>query len=288
MKNWLLAVRIKTLFAAVSPVLLASALAYHDGFYNLLLTIIILITAIFIQIGANFANDYYDFINGADTEDRLGPIRATQAGLILPEKMKNAMWTSFLLSVILGFYLAYIGGWVIVLIGICSIIAAIAYTGGPYPLGYNGFGDIFVFLFFGLIAVLGTYFLHVGYITNISIVFGCIMGMLSTSILVVNNLRDIDTDKISGKNTLAVLKGEKFSKLEYSFLLLTPFLCILFMWLLVIKKLSLLLIVFSLPIAINLIINIYTSSKTELNIVLGRTARFLFIFTILLSLGLVL
>ena len=288
MKNWLLAARLKTLPVAISPVILGSALAIHDQSFHTFICIITIFTAVLIQVGTNFANDVYDYQKGSDREDRLGPKRATQSGLIYPQKMKKAMWLTFGLAICLGFYLASIGGWPIVLIGLTSIAAGIAYTGGPYPLGYHGFGDLFVFIYFGLIAVTGTYFLQVGEVNNLSIWLGSIMGMLATAILVVNNLRDIDADKLSGKYTLAVRMGKTFTKIQYSILVLIPFLVPVYIWWSYESELSLLLTIFALPISFFLIKEIFTLTGRELNSVLTRTVRFLFIFTILLSTGLVL
>ena len=287
MKNWLLAARPKTLPAAISPVILGCALAYHDGFFYFFICAMTILASVLIQIGTNFANDVYDFQKGSDREDRLGPTRATQSGLISAEKMKKAMWLIFALAICVGFYLTFIGGWPIVIIGLASIAAGIAYTGGPYPLGYHGFGDVFVFIFFGLIAVPGTYYLQSGTVNEMSLWMGAIMGMLSTAILVVNNLRDADTDKLSGKRTLAVRLGKTFSKIQYSMLVLIPFLLSLYIWWEIENELSLLLIVFALPIAIHLIKQLLMLTGKDLNIVLARTARFLFIFTLLLSAGLV-
>ena len=287
MNNWILAVRLKTLPAAISPVILGCALAYHDGAFYFLICAMTLLAAVLIQIGANFANDVFDFEKGSDREDRLGPIRATQSGLISVEKMKKAMWLAFALAICVGFYLAFIGGWPIVFIGLTSIAAGIAYTGGPYPLGYHGFGDLFVFIFFGLIAVPGTYYLQIGTINELSLHMGVIMGMFSTAILVVNNLRDVDLDKLSGKNTLAVRFGKKFSKIQYSILMLSPFLLPLYIWWNFENELSLLITIFALPISFHLINQIFSLKGKDLNLVLARTARFLFIFTVLLSAGLI-
>ena len=287
MKNWLWAARLKTLTAAISPVILGSALAFHDGSFYLLICAMTLLAAVLIQIGTNFANDVFDFQKGTDREDRKGPLRVTHSGLISPEKMIRAMWLTFALAICVGFYLAWIGGWPIVWIGLLSIAAGILYTGGPYPLGYHGWGDVFVFIFFGLIAVPGTYYLQMGIISNLSIWMGAIMGMLSTAILVVNNLRDADTDKISGKKTLAVRFGKKFSKMQYSILILSPFLLPLYIWWNIENELSLLITISLLPISFHLIKQIFSLTGRDLNLVLARTARFLFFFTILLSAGLV-
>ena len=224
MKNWFLAARLKTLPAAISPVILGCALAFHDGFFHIFICAMTLLAAVLIQIGANFANDVFDFQKGADRGDRLGPTRVTQTGLISIEKMKKAIWFTFALAICVGFYLTIIGGWPIVWIGLASIAAGIAYTGGPYPLGYHGWGDVFVFIFFGLIAVPGTYYLQTGTVNELSFWMGAVIGMLSTAILVVNNIRDADMDKLSKKNTLAVRFGKKFSKIQYSILMLIPFL----------------------------------------------------------------
>ena len=287
MKNWLLAARLKTLPAAISPVILGCALAYHDGFLHILIFVMTLLAAVLIQVGANFANDVFDFEKGADREDRLGPTRATQSGLISSEKMKKAIWPIFALAICVGFYLAFIGGWPIVIIGLASIAAGIYYTGGPYPLGYHGFGDVFVFIFFGLIAVPGTYYLQSGTLNALSLYLGVVMGMLSTAILVVNNLRDLDTDRLSGKKTLAVQLGKTFSKIQYSTLILIPFLLPLYIWWNDENELSLIITIFALPIAFHLIKQVYSLTGKDLNRVLSRTARFLFIFTLLFSAGLV-
>ncbi len=288
MGKWILAVRVKTLPAAISPVILGTALAFHDGVFHAFTFLMTLLAAVLIQIGANFANDYYDFQKGSDRDDRVGPTRATQSGLITPEKMKLAMWRIFALAIFVGFYLAYIGGWPIVVIGLASIAAGIAYTGGPYPLGYYGWGDILVFIFFGLIAVPGTYFLQTGSITETSFWLGAALGMLSTAILVVNNIRDMETDIVTGKKTLAIRLGKSFSQIEFSILVIFPFIIPLCMWWNTRDNMSLLITLFSLPIAVHLIIQLNSKSGRELNNVLAGTARFLFIFTILFSLGLIL
>ena len=287
MKKWILTARLETLPAAISPVMLGSALAFHDGFFHIFICIMTALAAVLIQIGANIANDVYDYQKGTDRNDRLGPARATQSGLISPEKMKKAMWQPFALAICIGSYLAFVGGWPIVIIGLASITAGIAYTGGPYPLGYYGLGDVFVFIFFGLIAVSGTYYLQTQTVNELSLWMGAIMGMLSTAILVVNNIRDADTDKLSGKNTLAVRFGKEFSKIQYSTLMLIPFLLPLYIWWNFENELSLLITIFALPISFHLINQIFSLTGSDLNLVLTRTARFLFIFTTLLSAGLV-
>ena len=286
MYKWIIAIRFKTLPAAISPVLLGSTLSYNNGYFNSLIFFMTLFAAILIQIGTNFANDVYDFQKGTDRDDRLGPVRATQAGLISPEKMKASMLLTFSLAILVGLYLAWIGGIPIVIIGIASIISGIAYTGGPYPLGYNGFGEIFVFIFFGIIAVPGTYYLQSGTITPSTVWLGACMGMLSSGIIVVNNIRDRDTDKVTGKKTLAVQFGLIFSYIEYFILIILPYFILLF--LIISKDLasSMFIVFFSLPIAIYQIILLMTKKGDKLNSVLTSTAKLLFIFTILSSIGL--
>tara|TARA_B110000438_G_scaffold49252_1_gene49720 strand:+ start:3299 stop:4162 length:864 start_codon:yes stop_codon:yes gene_type:complete len=287
MNKWILASRLKTLPAAISPVIVGVSLAIHDGDFHLFTAVMTLLAAVLIQIGANFANDVYDFLKGSDREDRLGPTRATQSGLISPEDMKKGMWLVFSLAILVGFYLAWIGGWPIVWIGLASIASAIAYTGGPYPLGYHGWGDLFVFLFFGIIAVSGTYFLQTGVVSNESILFGIPLGALSTAILIVNNLRDADTDVKSGKRTLAVRFGKSFVKIEYIIMMVIAFaipIYILQFW----NEFSLYIILFLLPISIRLTQSLYFETGESLNFVLIDTAKFLFHFSILLSIGLIL
>ena len=286
MGRWLLAARVKTLPAAISPVILGTALAYHDKSIHILIFSMTVLAAVLIQVGTNFANDVYDFEKGTDRTDRLGPQRATQSGLISPADMKKAMWKIFALAIGVGFYLTWIGGWPIVIIGLVSIAASLAYTGGPYPLGYHGFGDLFVFIFFGLIAVPGTYYLQTESVTELSLWLGAIMGMLSTAILVVNNLRDVDADIISGKKTLAVRFGKTFSKIQFILLVVLPFLLPFHLWR-EWNKMSFLLTLFTLPIAIHLIIRLFKNTGADLNKVLAGTARFLFIFMLLLSAGLI-
>ena len=287
MNHWVLASRLKTLTAAISPVLVGVSLAIHDGEFQPFIAFMTLLAAVLIQIGANFANDVYDFLNGSDREDRLGPTRATQSGLIPPEDMKKGMWLVFALAICVGFYLASIGGWSIVWIGLASIASAIAYTGGPYPLGYHGWGDVLVFVFFGIIAVPGTYYLQSGFVSYDSILFGIPLGALSTAILIVNNLRDADTDIKSGKRTLAVRFGKTFVKIEYIIMMMVAFaipIYILQFW----DELSLYIILFLLPISIRLIQSLYNETGISLNPVLVNTAQFLFHFSILLSIGLIL
>ena len=283
---WIIAFRIKTLPAAISPVLVGTALAYKiSNDFNLVIFLSILSASIFIQIGTNLSNDLSDFLNGADTGDRLGPIRVAQSGLLTIDKLKLGIIISFSLAILFGFYLVSVGGNIIMLIGLLSIISGILYTAGPYPLGYNGLGDIFVFIFFGVVAVMGTYYLNTLTINIESLVCGIIMGALSTAILIVNNIRDVITDAASGKNTLAVKLGLTFSKIEFLIMVLLPYILSLYLYFLI-NDLGIFLSFFTLPISFNLIYQIFNKTGDKLNEVLVKTARLLFIYSLLLTIGL--
>ncbi|MCA9630240.1 MAG: 1,4-dihydroxy-2-naphthoate polyprenyltransferase [Myxococcales bacterium] len=214
-RAWVLACRPATLSASSVPVLVGTACAFQAGGFELGPALAALVGAGLLQIGSNFANDVFDYEKGADTEERLGPTRAVQAGLVSPRGMKRGMWLVFGLALLVGIYLTWIAGPVIIVIGLCSIAAAIAYTGGPYPLGYHGLGDVFVMLFFGFVAVLGTIYVQLGALTRLGWIASVPVGALATAILVVNNVRDCDTDRIAGKRTLAVRFGKGGGVAEY-------------------------------------------------------------------------
>lgn len=212
---WLLATRPKTLPAAAAPVLVGAALAAFRGGFVALPALAALLGALLIQIATNLANDYFDFVKGADTEERVGPTRVTQAGLISPVAVRNAMLATLAAATVVGVYLVWVGGWPIALIGVVSLVCAVAYTGGPFPLAYHGLGDLFVFVFFGLIAVAGTVYVQVGSFPAEAWLAGAGIGAMSTAILVVNNLRDIGTDTKAGKRTMAVRLGVAGTRGEY-------------------------------------------------------------------------
>lgn len=212
---WFLATRPKTLTAAVAPVLIGTAMAYKEGHINLFITIFTFLAAIAIQIGTNFANDFFDFINGADTEERIGPERMTQKGYIKPFHMFLACAFCFTNALVFGLILLLHGGWPIFFIGTISIICGVLYTGGPIPYGYHGYGDLFVLIFFGPVAVGGTYYLQTLSINSTAILAGFAPGFISTAILAVNNLRDIKSDTKTQKRTLAVKYGADFIRKEY-------------------------------------------------------------------------
>ena len=228
-RAWLIAARPQTLPAAAAPVIVGVGLAVETGVFAPLPALAALVGAALIQIGTNFANDYYDAIQGADTDDREGFTRVVASGLIEPDEVKRAMWATFGAAILVGSFLVYVGGVPILVIGLASVAAGIAYTGGPYPLGYHGLGDLFVFVFFGLIAVTGTYYVQAaalvggavpvwppaGTITRAAVVASLPVAALSTNILVVNNVRDREEDAKTGKRTLAVRFGYGLSRAQY-------------------------------------------------------------------------
>ena len=222
-RTWLLAVRPVTLTAAVTPVLVGTAAAVHVGRFAALPFVAAVCAAMLIQIGTNLANDVFDFEKGADTTRRLGPPRVTQAGLVSARRVRAAMLASFGLAAAIGLYLVVVGGWPILAAGVLSIAAGMAYTGGPWPLGYHGLGDVLVFVFFGLVAVLGSYYLQVGGLSPMALAAAVIVGLPVTAILVVNNLRDLDTDRQAGKRTLAVCVGARATRVQYALLVLAPY-----------------------------------------------------------------
>ena len=214
---WLLAARPATLAAAIAPVLVGTGAALHGGLeIHEHIFVPILVAALLIQIGTNFANDVFDFRRGADTPERLGPLRVTQGGLVTPGQMLTATYLTFGLAGLIGVYLIAIGGWPILLIGLACILAGVLYTCGPWPYGYHGLGDVICFLTFGVLAVLGTAYLQTQTITPLDVWAAIPVGCLVTAILIVNNLRDIDTDRRTGKMTLAVRLGRRGTRLEYA------------------------------------------------------------------------
>jgi 1,4-dihydroxy-2-naphthoate octaprenyltransferase len=216
MQIWLAATRPRTLPAAVAPVLVGSALAWRDGKFDGAAAGLCLAFAVLVQIGTNFANDYYDFVNGADTAARVGPRRAVASGLIAPATMKGAMWAVFAAAFLSGLALVAWGGPWLIAVGVASILCGVAYTGGPFPLGYHGLGDLFVFLFFGLVAVGATYFVQAGTVTADAWLAAVPIGLLAANILVVNNYRDVETDRVAGKRTLVVRFGRRFARAQFA------------------------------------------------------------------------
>ena len=284
---WLLAARPKTLPAAAAPVIVGTAVAISDDAFRPGPAAAALLGALLIQIGTNFANDVFDFKKGADATDRLGPLRVTQAGLLTPKQVMAGMLLIFGLAALIGFYLIAVGGWPILLIGLFSIVSGIAYTGGPFPLGYNGLGDLFVFLFFGFAAVCGTYYVQAGSVSNAALLASVPMGALITNILVVNNLRDIHTDRAAGKKTLAVRLGARGARIEYVLMLVLAFASPVLMWLTEVTTPWVLAAVVSLPWARSPLSLMLHQQGRMLNRALAETARLVLVFALFFSLGLV-
>jgi len=222
-RAWVIAARPPTLSAALVPVLVGTACAVAENGVRVGAAVAALTGALLLQIAANFANDVFDYEKGADTAERLGPVRAVQAGLLTPDAVRRGLYLVLGLALLVGVYLTAVAGPAVVAIGLASMAAAVAYTGGPYPLGYHGLGDVFVMLFFGFVAVLGTTFVELGRVTPLAVAASVPVGALATAILVVNNLRDIATDRVAGKRTLAVRWGERGALTEYALLLLTAY-----------------------------------------------------------------
>ena len=287
-KSILIAIRPKTLSASIAPVLVGSSIAFNSSHFNMQIFFLTFFSAIFIQIGTNFANDVYDFINGADNDERIGPTRAVQANLISIRAMKYLTIISFSLSVICGLPLVIQGGYPILLVGILSIISGYAYTGGPYPLGYNGWGDIFVFIFFGPIAVCGTFFLQLGYVSVESIISGIIMGCLSVTLLCINNIRDVETDRNVGKRTIAVRFGVMFVKILFISLFLISYLLLAYLSFnlsYLNTNVFFLLLIITVPLCIKLNFDVFTLKSHSLNRLLSNVSVFIIIFSLLFILS---
>ena len=249
---WLMAARPRTLPAAVAPVLVGTALAATEGTFRVLTFVAAMLGALFIQVGTNLSNDYSDARRGADTEDRLGPVRVTAGGLVPPRQVLVATYVAFGLAVLAGAYLIATAGWELLLIGVASILAGVLYTGGPRPYGYEGLGEVFVFLFFGVVAVTGSYFAQVERLEWEAFVLAVPVGLLASAILVVNNVRDLETDRRAGKRTLAVRLGRARARMLYAVMVYGAFVCAPLPWLLGSDELSawLLLPLIALPLAV--------------------------------------
>jgi len=299
---WLMAARPHTLPAAAAPVIVGTGLAVHEGLFAPLPALAALVGAFLIQIGANFANDYYDAVKGVDTDEREGFTRVTQTGLIPPEQVKLAMYGTFALSILLGTYLVYVGGLPILVLGLASVASGVAYAGGPYPLGSHGLGDLFVFVFFGVLAVMGTYYVQAaallaapftigippGTVTLTAFVVSLPVAAISTGILVVNNVRDIETDAKSGKRSLAVIVGLRWSRVEYAALFAVAYLVPVWLWLGAGVSPVVLLPLVTLPFVVSVVRTVWTETSGEaLNPALARTAQLLAAYSVLFAVGLV-
>jgi 1,4-dihydroxy-2-naphthoate octaprenyltransferase len=287
-RAFILAARPATLTAAVTPVVVGTACAFAVGKFAWGPALAALFGAICIQIGTNFANDVFDFEKGADTAERLGPTRAVQAGLLSARAVRTGMIVAFGLAALAGAYLTSVAGWVVVGIGAASILSGIAYTGGPYPLGYHGLGDLFVLVFFGFVAVMGTVFVQAGYVPGFVLWAALAVGALATCVIVVNNLRDIEQDRRAGKRTLAVRLGANGTIAEYALLLGCAYGAPLA--LVLVDGLSpwVLLPCLTLPWAIWLARQVAQVRGRALNALLKRTAQLLLVHGGLLAAGLAL
>jgi 1,4-dihydroxy-2-naphthoate octaprenyltransferase len=289
LRLWLVAARPRTLPAAVSPVLVGTALACNEDHFHWLRFVCALVGSIFIQVGTNLANDYSDARRGADTEDRLGPVRVTAGGLMPPRRVLVGTWVAFGIAVAAGAYLVAVAGWQLLLVGAASIAAGVLYTGGPRPYGYEGLGELFVFLFFGVVAVVGSYYVQTKHLEWEAFALSVPIGLLASAILVVNNVRDIDTDRRAGKRTLAVRMGRLRARRLYAGMLLVAFLAPipiaaaggLTAWIL--------LPLLAAPLAVPLARAVGTHTDgAALNTALAGTGRLLAVYSILLSAGVLL
>ena len=282
---WWLAIRPRTLPAAASGVVMGSALAWVDGSFQIVPALAALCVALLLQIGSNVANDVFDFERGADTSERQGPLRVTQAGLLTPAQVKRGMWVIFGLAAMCGLYLATLRGWVIIAIGLAAILSAIAYTGGPFPLGYYGLGDVFVFIFFGIVAVTGTYYVQAGFVSLAAWWMSVPVGLIITAILVVNNLRDIENDRKADKHTLAVRFGVRGARVEYGLCMISAYLILPVLIMLNIVPVVSLLAWLSIPIAWRTMRAVFTQEGRPLNAALAGTGQTVFAYSVLFWLG---
>jgi 1,4-dihydroxy-2-naphthoate octaprenyltransferase len=286
MRLWWMAARPRTLPAAVAPVLVGTALAATQDVFEVLTFVAALLGAIFIQIGTNLSNDYSDARRGADTEDRLGPVRVTAGGLVPPKQVLIATYVAFGLAVLAGVYLIATSGWELLVVGVASILAGVLYTGGPRPYGYEGLGEIFVFLFFGVVAVAGSYFAQTEEVAGEALLLAVPVGLLAAAILVVNNVRDLETDKRAGKLTLAVRMGRERTRRMYTAMLVAAFLVVPLAWLLGDLDAWVLLAWLAAPLAIPLIRTVSTRTDgPALNGALAGTGMLQLAFCVLLSAG---
>jgi len=288
LRIWLMAARPRTLPAAIAPVLVGTALAGSQDTFRPLAFVAALVGSIFIQVGTNLSNDYSDARRGADTEERLGPVRVTAGGLVPPRKVLVATWLAFGVAVAAGAYLVALVGWELLLVGAASILAGVLYTGGPRPYGYEGLGEIFVFGFFGIVAVVGSYYVQVEELRGLAFSLAVPVGLLAAAILMVNNIRDVDTDRRVNKRTIAVRLGRRrarnlFAATVYAAFLWTAGVAIAS------GKPAILLSLLALPLAPPLVRTVRNRTDgPSLNRALAGSGRLLAVFSVLLSAGLLL
>jgi 1,4-dihydroxy-2-naphthoate octaprenyltransferase len=284
LRLWALAARPRTLPAAVAPVLVGTALAISEDEFRPLAFVAALVGSVFIQIGTNLSNDYSDARRGADTEDRLGPVRVTAGGLMPPRRVLVGTYVAFAIAVAAGIYLAAVAGWELLLVGVASIAAGVLYTGGPRPYGYAGLGELFVFLFFGIVAVNGSYYVQTEDLSWEALALSVPVGLLAAAILVVNNVRDIDTDRRAGKRTLAVKLGRERARRLFATMVAVAFAVPPIVWLAGALSAWLLLALAAAPLALPLVRTVSTRTDgPALNGALAGTGLLLATFSLLLS-----
>jgi 1,4-dihydroxy-2-naphthoate octaprenyltransferase len=286
---WLMAARPKTLPVGLAPVLVGTALADQAGVFHALRFAATLLGALLIQVGANLSNDYSDARRGADTEDRLGPVRVTAGGLVPPRQVLIATYVTFGLAVLTGVYLVAVAGWQLLLVGAASIVAGVLYTGGPRPYGYEGFGELFVFLFFGIVAVAGSFFVQTEHLVWEAFALAVPVGLLAAAVLVVNNVRDLETDRRAGKRTLAVRLGRERTRTLFALMVYGAFLLAPITWLFGPLQAWLLLPFLAIPLAAPLVRTV--RSRTDgpsLNEALASTGRLELVYCVLLCAGILL
>ena len=286
---WILASRPRTLPAAIAPVLVGTALAAYEDEFRVLPFLAAMVGSTFIQIGTNLSNDYSDARRGADTEDRLGPVRVTAGGLMPPRHVLAGTYIAFGIAVAAGLYLAAVAGWELLLVGVASILAGVLYTGGPRPYGYEGLGELFVFVFFGIVAVVGSYYVQTEELRWEAFALAVPVGLLSSAILVVNNVRDIDTDRRAGKRTLAVKLGRDRARVLFTAMVVLSFAAPVVILALGGLTPWLLITLAALPLGVPLIKTVSSRSDgPALNGALAGTGRLLAVFSVLLSAGVLL
>jgi 1,4-dihydroxy-2-naphthoate polyprenyltransferase len=286
LRIWLMAARVRTLPAAVAPVLVGTSLAGAAGIFRIGPFVAALLGSILIQIGTNLANDYSDARRGADTDDRLGPVRVTAGGLVPPRQVLIATYVTFGLAVVCGVYLVFAAGIELLFVGVASIAAGVLYTGGPKPYGYEGLGEVFVFLFFGIAAVSGSAFAQLEAWPGEAFALAVPVGLLAAAILVVNNVRDMDTDRRAGKRTLAVRLGRERARTVYGLMLYLPYLVAPLPWLLGPLSPWVLACWLTLPLAVRLVRTVRTHADgPTLNEALAQTGMLQLAFCVLLSAG---
>ena len=284
LRLWFVAARPRTLPAAVAPVVVGTALAASEGVLRPLAFLSALVGSVFIQVGTNLSNDYSDARRGADSEDRLGPVRVTAGGLLPPRRVLVGTYVAFAIAVAAGLYLAALVGPELLAVGIASILAGVLYTGGPRPYGYEGLGEVFVFLFFGVVAVVGSYYVQTEELRLVAFALSLPVGLLATAILVVNNLRDIDTDRRAGKRTLAVRIGRARTRRLFVLIVVLALAAPLAIW----PALSpwVLLAGLAAPLALPPARAVSTREDgPSLNAALAGTGRLLAVFSVLLAVG---